>query len=98
MDYAIKNSIFANLQFFADSKSRAQELSNDVSFVRVGHQIWDLERGGVKLTPRRDRVKLSIFYKISRSTPGTLSSLKISYTYPINPFGKLKVHFWKNLN
>ena len=39
---------FAN--FFADSKSRAQELSNDVSFVIFGHQTWDLE-GGVKLTP-----------------------------------------------
>jgi len=31
--------------FFADSKSRAQELSNDVSFVIFGHQIWDLEGG-----------------------------------------------------
>jgi len=42
---------FANLQiFFADSKSRAQELSNDVSFVIFGHQTWDLG-GGVKLTP-----------------------------------------------
>ena len=40
---------FAN--FFADSKSRAQELSNDVSFVIFGHQTWDLEGGGVKLTP-----------------------------------------------
>ena len=39
---------FAN--FFTDSKSRAQELSNDVSFVIFGHQTWDLE-GGVKLTP-----------------------------------------------
>ena len=39
-----KNSIFANLQFFfANSKSRAQELSNDVSFVIFGHQTWDLE-------------------------------------------------------
>ena len=26
--------------FFADSKSRAQELSNDVSFVIFGHQTW----------------------------------------------------------
>ena len=32
--------------FFADSKSRAQELSNDVSFVIFGHQTWDLEGGG----------------------------------------------------
>ena len=39
---------FANL--FAESKSRVQELSNDVSFVIFGHQTWDLE-GGVKLTP-----------------------------------------------
>ena len=37
--------------FFADSKSRAQELSNDLSFVIFGHQTWDLERGGGKLTP-----------------------------------------------
>ena len=41
-----KNSIFANLQFSADSKSRAQELSNDVSFIIFGHQTWDLEGGG----------------------------------------------------
>ena len=34
---------FAN--FFADSKSRAQELSNDVSFVIFEHQTWDLEGG-----------------------------------------------------
>jgi len=32
--------------FFADSKSRAQELSNDVSFVIFGHKTWDLEGGG----------------------------------------------------
>ena len=37
--------------FFADSKRKAQELSNDVSFVIFGHQTWDLEGGGVKLTP-----------------------------------------------
>jgi hypothetical protein len=32
--------------FFADSKSRAQELSNDVSFVIFGHKTWNLEGGG----------------------------------------------------
>jgi len=37
-------------KFFEDSKSRAQELSNDVSFVIFGLQTWDLEGGGVKLT------------------------------------------------
>ena len=33
--------------FFADSKSRAQELSNNVSFVIIGHQTWDLEGGQI---------------------------------------------------
>jgi len=41
LDFAIKNSIFANLQ----------ELSNNVSIVIFGHQTWDLGGGGVKLTP-----------------------------------------------
>ena len=36
--------------FFADSKSRAQELSNDVSFVIFGHKTWDLE-GGAQIDP-----------------------------------------------
>ena len=40
---------FAN--FFADSKSRAYELSNDVSFVIFGHQTWDLEGGGGQIDP-----------------------------------------------
>ena len=40
-----KISNFANLQFFTDSESGAQELSNDVSFVIFGHQTWDLEGG-----------------------------------------------------
>ena len=31
--------------FFGDYKSRAQELSNGVSFVIFGHQTWDLEGG-----------------------------------------------------
>ena len=57
---------FAN--FFADSKSRAQELSYDVSFVIFGHQTWDLERGGqidrlpaypsFQVYPSRDRVNI----------------------------------------
>ena len=34
-------------KFFADSKSRIQELSNDVSFVIFGHQTWDLEGGQI---------------------------------------------------
>ena len=42
--------------FFADSKSRAQELSNDVSFVIFGHKTWDLEHILVFKYPSRDRV------------------------------------------
>ena len=46
-----KKSIFGKFAiFFADSKSKAKELSNDVSFVIFGHQTWDLEGGGVQLT------------------------------------------------
>ena len=49
-----KNKIFANLQiFFAESKCRAQELSNDVSFVIFGHQTWHIL---VFKYPSRDRV------------------------------------------
>ena len=53
-------------KFFADSKSRAQKLSNDVLFVIFGHQTRDLEGGGSNTPPqrilvfkylKRDRVK-----------------------------------------
>ena len=51
MDFAIKKINFCKFENSkADSKSRAQELSNDVSFVIFRHQTWDLE-GGVKFTP-----------------------------------------------
>ena len=39
--------------FFADSKSRAQELSNDVSFVIFGHQTWDLAYPGFQVPQQR---------------------------------------------
>ena len=35
---------FWHAHFFADSKSRAQELSNEVLFVIFRHLTWDLER------------------------------------------------------
>ena len=35
---------------FCDKKSRAQDLSNDVSFVIFGHKTWDLE-GGAQIDP-----------------------------------------------
>ena len=46
LDFAKKIQFLQICKFFADSKSRAQELSNDVSFVIFGHQTWDLEGGG----------------------------------------------------
>ena len=36
-----KKRICANLHFFADSQSRAEELSGDASFIIFGHQTWD---------------------------------------------------------
>ena len=64
-----------NFWKFADSKSRAQELSNDVSFVIFGHKTWDLEgltppqRILVFKYPSRDRVKIWVgwFLKIKFS-------------------------------
>ena len=47
-----KNVLFLQIcNFFADSKSRAQELSNDVSFVIFRHQTWDLEGGQIAPPP-----------------------------------------------
>ena len=64
-EFCKKNSIFGKFAIiFADSKSRAQEILNDVSFVIFGHQTWDLEGGGGQIDPplvfkypSRDRVK-----------------------------------------
>ena len=39
--------------FFAYSKSRAQELSNDVSFVIFGHQTWNLVYPGFQVPQQR---------------------------------------------
>jgi len=38
-------------KFFADSKSRAQELSNNISFVIFGHKTWDLEGSQIDPPP-----------------------------------------------
>ena len=42
---------FCKANFFADSKSKAQELSNDVSYVIFGHKTWDLEGGQIDPPP-----------------------------------------------
>ena len=53
MDFAIKKFNFCKFaNFLADSKRRAQELSNDVSFVLFGHQTWDLEGGQILVFKR----------------------------------------------
>ena len=47
LDFAKKKLNFCKFaNFFSDSKSIAQEPSNNVSFVIFGHQTWDLEGGG----------------------------------------------------
>ena len=40
-----KSFNFGKFAFFADSLSRAQKLSNKVSFDIFGHKTWDLEGG-----------------------------------------------------
>ena len=46
LDFARKKFNFCKFaNFFADSKSRAQDLSKDVSFVIFGNKTWDLEGG-----------------------------------------------------
>ena len=40
---------------FVNSRSRAQELSNDVSFVIFGHKTWDLEGKGSNWSPPPSR-------------------------------------------
>ena len=66
LDFATKKFIFCKFaNFFADSKSRAQELSNDVSFVIFGHQKWDSEVCILVFKyPSRDRVKPYIYRQI----------------------------------
>ena len=41
--FLLYNWILQKKISIADSKNRAQELSNDVSFVIFGHHTWDLE-------------------------------------------------------
>ena len=71
---------FCKFEFFTDSKSRAQELSNFVSFVIFGHKTWDLE-GGVNLTPNPS---ISWF----SSTPAKIGLIRIfNLNYAVNLCG-----------
>ena len=46
LDFAVKKINFCKFaKKIEDSKSRAQELSNDVSSVIFGQKTWDLEGG-----------------------------------------------------
>ena len=56
LEFCKKNLNFCKFAiFFADSKSKAPELSNDVSFVIFGHQTWNLEGGG-QIDPPPQRI------------------------------------------
>ena len=46
LDFAIKNSIFANLQISLQIL-KVEHKSNEVSFVIFGHKTWDLEGGQI---------------------------------------------------
>ena len=76
------HEIFANLEiFFADSKSRAQELSNDVSLVIFGHQKWDLEGGLIDTT---FKFVFGMYIKNCRPNIGLLeSATSPNFTYYI---------------
>ena len=76
---------FAN--FLADSKSIAQELSNDVSFVIFGHETWDLEGGGqidppqhilVLSTPAGIGLKVIVVYRLCQSINERLHEIKFT--------------------
>ena len=60
---------FAN--FFANSKSRAQELSNDVSFVIFIHQTWDLEGGQIDPPPPPQRILVFKYHSRDRVKPNS---------------------------
>ena len=62
--------------FFADSKSRAQDLSNDVSFVIFGHQTWDLGGGQIDPPPN-----ISWF----SSTPAGIGLIEDTIFYRFEP-------------
>jgi len=54
LDFEIKKINFCKFaNFLADSKSRAQELSNAEAFVIFGHQTWDLAYTGFQVPQQR---------------------------------------------
>ena len=64
-----KKLIFANLQFFADYESRAQELSNDVSFVIFEHLTWDVKWGSnCSPPPAAKPIRIEKIKRIADST------------------------------
>ena len=71
-----KNFFYKFAKKIADSKSRAQELSNNVSFVIFGHQTWNLEGGG-----QIDPPLLSRGLNISRGGSNSLNSASGLYEY-----------------
>ena len=87
---------FCKANVFADSKSRAQDLSNDVSFVKFGHQTWDLKGGGKLTLPPQHILVSSTPAEIGLSTNLSLkvvflfqSFLFIFTLSPLSPFIRL---------
>ena len=89
LDFAKKIKFLQICTFFADSKSRAYELSNDVSVVIFGHQTWDLEGGGVKLIPHPQRILVfKQGYRVNQRSKLS-ADLLINSTFIFYPVGKL---------
>ena len=87
--------------FFANSKSRAQELSNDVSFVIFGHQTWDSEGGQIDPPPQqilvfkypsRDRVKIFTIFLLCDNFVLTGRVTLVENSAKLSSATKLKIH------
>ena len=88
--YGYGQGLLKNVKFFifwTNSKSRAQELSNDVSFVIFGHETWDLEGGGqidppqhilVLSTPAGIGLKVIVVYRLCQSINERLHEIKFT--------------------
>ena len=87
-------SFAPNLLIISDFKSRAQELSNDVSFVIFGDQTWDLE-GGPSIfwfssTPAE--IGLTVNSKQKLTIYSRLQYKKLRLFYPVHKlFAQIKV-------
>ena len=68
----LKKKLFLHIRnfFFAKSKSTAEELSNDISFVIFGHQSWEGEGSSILGFKYPSRAKVKLY--MSKGTKGTV--------------------------